>query len=56
MGPDTARLGTDRLYDDLREVSAALYKKALTDLPPDVRHSVAEAHARDQGAPADAST
>ncbi len=49
MRPDTARLGTDRLYDDLREVSAALYKKALTDLPPDIRHSVAEAHDREQG-------
>ncbi|MCQ0007906.1 fumarate hydratase [Actinomadura madurae] len=49
MGPGTVRLGTDQLYDDLREVSAALYKKALTDLPPDVRHSVDAAHRREDG-------
>ncbi|HEY8481588.1 MAG TPA: fumarate hydratase [Spirillospora sp.] len=45
----TVRVGTDHLYDDLREVSAALYKKALTDLPPDVRQSVNAAHDREEG-------
>lgn len=40
--------GTD-LYPHLREVSAVLYKKALTDLPPDVRRSVSEAREREEG-------
>jgi tartrate/fumarate subfamily iron-sulfur-dependent hydro-lyase alpha chain len=34
------RTDSDALYDDLVQISAALYKKALTDLPPDVRSAV----------------
>lgn len=40
MLPKTLDLSPDSLYDDLAEVSAVLYKKALTDLPPDVRSAV----------------
>lgn len=45
MQPRTVALTPESLYRDLTEVSAYLYKKALTDLPPDVRsavHRVAE--------------
>ena len=35
------------LYEDLAEVSSALYKKALTDLPPDVRGAVSAAQNRE---------
>lgn len=45
MQPKTVDLVPESLYRDLTEVSAHLYKKALTDLPPDVRsavHRVAE--------------
>lgn len=40
MQPTTVALDPQRRYDDLAEVSAVLYKKALTDLPPDVRSAV----------------
>ena len=39
-GPARVRWDDDQAYEDLVEVSAALYKKALTDLPPDVRSAV----------------
>lgn len=46
MQPRTmVELAPESLYRDLTELSAHLYKKALTDLPPDVRsavHRVAE--------------
>ncbi|GAA4501470.1 fumarate hydratase [Actinoallomurus oryzae] len=37
------------LYEDLAEISSALYKKALTDLPPDVRGAVSAAQNRESG-------
>lgn len=37
-------------YDDLVEVSAVLYKKALTDLPPDVRGAVNRVREVEEGA------
>ena len=40
IGPARVRWDDDQAYEDLVEVSAALYKKALTDLPPDVRSAV----------------
>jgi len=43
------RLGTDRMYDDLVEVAALLYKKALTDLPSDVRGAVARVRENEEG-------
>src|SRR3712207_6070757 len=39
-GPSRVRWDGDQAYDDLVEVAATLYKKALTDLPPDVRSAV----------------
>lgn len=40
---------TATLYEDLTEISSALYKKALTDLPPDVRGAVSAAQRREDG-------
>lgn len=40
MQPRTVDLVPESFYRDLTEVSAHLYKKALTDLPPDVRSAV----------------
>ena len=40
MQPSVVQLRSSSLYDDLVEVAATLYKKALTDLPPDVRGAV----------------
>lgn len=40
MQPEQVDLNPDSLYQDLAEVSATLYKKGLTDLPPDVRSAV----------------
>ncbi len=40
MLPKTVKTDSDSMYDDLVQVSAGLYKKALTDLPPDVRSAV----------------
>lgn len=40
MLPRNVRTDSGSFYDDLVQVSAALYKKALTDLPPDVRSAV----------------
>jgi fumarate hydratase subunit alpha/L(+)-tartrate dehydratase alpha subunit len=40
MQPEQVKLNPNSLYQDLAEVSATLYKKALTDLPPDVRSAV----------------
>lgn len=45
MLPSNIQTTSDTLYEHLVEISAGLYKKALTDLPPDVRsavHRVAE--------------
>ena len=36
-------------YDDLVEISAYLYKKALTDLPNDVRGAIKQAQEREEG-------
>ena len=49
MGPDKARVGADSLYEDLTEISSYLYKKALTDLPPDVRGAADVAREREEG-------
>ena len=40
MLPSTIQTTSDTLYDHLVQISAGLYKKALTDLPPDVRSAV----------------
>ena len=40
MPPTTIQMDSGSLYDDLVQISAGLYKKALTDLPPDVRSAV----------------
>ncbi len=37
------------MYQQLTEVSAVLYKKALTDLPPDVRSAVNRSAAQEEG-------
>lgn len=49
MKTDTIQLDQDQLYQDLTEVSAVLYKKALTDLPPDVRTAVNRAALQEEG-------
>lgn len=49
MKTDTIQLDQDQLYQDLTEVSAVLYKKALTDLPPDVRTAVNRAASQEEG-------
>jgi tartrate/fumarate subfamily iron-sulfur-dependent hydro-lyase alpha chain len=41
------RLAADDLYEDVAEVAAALYKKALTDLPPDVRGAIGRAREKE---------
>jgi L(+)-tartrate dehydratase alpha subunit len=40
MLPRNIETTSDALYEHLTEISAGLYKKALTDLPPDVRTAV----------------
>lgn len=47
--PESVRITGPDLYSDLTEVAAALYHKALVDLPPDVRRSVSEAETRESG-------
>lgn len=49
MKTDTIQIDQHRLYEDLTEVSAVLYKKALTDLPPDVRTAVNRAATQEEG-------
>ena len=50
MATDASRTLTgDRLYETIEEVSAELYKRALTDLPPDVRRAVDAAFAGEEG-------
>jgi tartrate/fumarate subfamily iron-sulfur-dependent hydro-lyase alpha chain len=50
VAPDRIRTGrTEELYEDIAEVAAALYKKALTDLPPDVRGAIGRARQRETG-------
>jgi tartrate/fumarate subfamily iron-sulfur-dependent hydro-lyase alpha chain len=39
----------DRLYETVEEVAATLYKRSLTDLPPDVRRAVDAAFAAEDG-------
>jgi fumarate hydratase subunit alpha/L(+)-tartrate dehydratase alpha subunit len=48
----TARLtpGSPGFYDGLADAVAGLYKRALTDLPPDVRGAVAAAAGQEDGA------
>src|SRR5687768_2318196 len=43
------QLTGDRLYETIEEVSAQLYKRSLTDLPPDVRRAVDTAFAAEEG-------
>jgi fumarate hydratase subunit alpha/L(+)-tartrate dehydratase alpha subunit len=45
----TQTLTGDRLYETIAEVSATLYKRSLTDLPPDVRRAVDAAFAVEEG-------
>lgn len=49
MQTASARLDTDEFYQELVEISAVLYKKALTDLPPDVRTAVHTSAAQEVG-------
>lgn len=49
MQPALVRLSPKELYDDLVEVAATLYKKALTDLPPDVRGAVNQVRDVEEG-------
>jgi len=49
MTIETLQLDQERLYQDLTEISAVLYKKALTDLPPDVRTAVKSAATQEEG-------
>jgi fumarate hydratase subunit alpha/L(+)-tartrate dehydratase alpha subunit len=50
MATDASRAPTgDRLYETIEEVSAQLYKRSLTDLPPDVRRAVDAAFAAEEG-------
>jgi tartrate/fumarate subfamily iron-sulfur-dependent hydro-lyase alpha chain len=45
----TRKPGHDDLYDTIVEVAAQLYKRSLTDLPPDVRQAVTTALAEEEG-------
>jgi fumarate hydratase subunit alpha/L(+)-tartrate dehydratase alpha subunit len=45
----TQALSGEQLYETIAEVSAELYKRSLTDLPPDVREAVAAAVAVEEG-------
>lgn len=49
MAPSPTSISTKTMYDDFAEISCALYKKALTDLPPDVRNAVSSAQDRESG-------
>jgi tartrate/fumarate subfamily iron-sulfur-dependent hydro-lyase alpha chain len=49
MQPATIQLSPTTLYDDLVEIAATLYKKALTDLPPDVRGAVSQVRDIEEG-------
>lgn len=49
MAPDRIRLNAGDLYEDVVEVAATLYKKALTDLPPDVRGAIGRAREKETG-------
>ena len=44
--------GSPGFYDGLADPVAALYKRALTDPPPDVRSAVATAATRETARPA----
>lgn len=46
-GPSEVDISTPSLYDGVSEVGCALYKRALTTLPPDVREAIGSAHARE---------
>jgi len=48
-GPEQIRLSPPGLYEDLTEVAARLYLRALTDLPPDIRGAVGRARDRETG-------
>jgi tartrate/fumarate subfamily iron-sulfur-dependent hydro-lyase alpha chain len=47
--PTRLEPGSPGFYEDLAEAVAGLYKRALTDLPPDVRGAVATAAQRETG-------
>ncbi|MEA2584982.1 MAG: L(+)-tartrate dehydratase alpha subunit [Thermomicrobiales bacterium] len=47
VAPQT--LTGDQLYQTIEEVAAELYKRSLTDLPPDVRQAVGAAFAAEEG-------
>ena len=50
MATDASRTLTgDRLYETIEDVSAELYKRSLTDLPPDVRRAVDSAFEGEEG-------
>jgi tartrate/fumarate subfamily iron-sulfur-dependent hydro-lyase alpha chain len=42
-------LSGEQLYETIAEISAELYKRALTDLPPDVRRAVNAAFEAETG-------
>lgn len=46
-GPRTVAVSSSTLYEDLAQVSCALYKQALTTLPPDVRQAIGSAYTRE---------
>ncbi|HEY7031562.1 MAG TPA: hypothetical protein VH482_09560, partial [Thermomicrobiales bacterium] len=46
---ETRPLTGEALYATVEEVSAELYKRSLTDLPPDVRQAVSAAFAAEEG-------
>jgi fumarate hydratase subunit alpha/L(+)-tartrate dehydratase alpha subunit len=46
---ETRPLTGEALYVTVEEVSAELYKRSLTDLPPDVRQAVSAAFAAEEG-------
>lgn len=46
-GPCTVDVSSTALYDGLEQVSCALYKQALTTLPPDVRQAIGSAYTRE---------
>jgi tartrate/fumarate subfamily iron-sulfur-dependent hydro-lyase alpha chain len=48
-GDATQTLTGERLYETIAEVSAELYKRSLTDLPPDVRRAVDDAFGAEEG-------
>ena len=50
MVPTRLEPGSPGFYEGLADAVAALYKRALTDLPPDVRNAISTAAGREAGA------